>query len=154
MNATYTQRKYTTINHRFHRRNGGCVETHLDCWAFPLQKVTSHNLLLPVRVVDDFLDQSFRLFESPTLSDIVSLVYKCGYGGHIFACAKLWWWLVTRLGALPTDCPKYRPVILGFFQDALVLQVNLKIFCCQDTTVSLSWWAWIKVSGFRAKMQF
>ncbi len=59
------------------------METLLEYCAFSLQKVTSHNLLLPVRAVDDFLDQSFRLFDFPTLTDIVSLEYKCGRGGHI-----------------------------------------------------------------------
>ena len=61
------------------------METLLECRAFSLQKVTSHNLLLPVRAVDDFLNQSFHLFDFPTCTDILSLVYKCGHGAHIFA---------------------------------------------------------------------
>ena len=65
------------------------METHLECCAFLLQKVTSHNLLLPVRAGGDFLDQSFRLFDFPTLTDILSLVFKFGHGGHIFACARV-----------------------------------------------------------------
>ena len=143
---TYTQRRCTTtIDHGFHQRDGGCVWRRLECCAFPVQCVTTHKLLLPVRAVDEFVDQSLRVIMLPTVTHIFSLVYECGHGGPILACAKVWWSWVTRLGAMPNDCPKFRPVILDFDRDALVLQVKLMmlyISCHQETNEFLSWRAW------------
>ena len=40
-------------------------------------------------MVDEFVDQSLRVIDLPSLTHILSLVYECGHGGHIFACAKV-----------------------------------------------------------------
>ncbi len=74
-----------------------------------MQCVTTHNLLVPVRAVDEFVVQSLRVIELPTLTHILSLVCECGHGGHIFACAKVWWSWVTRLGAMPNHLSKILP---------------------------------------------
>ena len=99
-----------------------------------------------VWMVYEFVDQSLGVIDLPSLTHISSLENECSHGGHIFACAKVWWSSVTRLRAMPNDCPKFRPVILGFIWDALVLQgklIMLYISCYQETTEFLSWRAWL-----------
>ena len=49
----------------------------------------THNLLLSIRAIDEFVDQSLRDIELPTVTHILSLVYECGHAGRSFACSKV-----------------------------------------------------------------
>lgn len=52
---------------------------------------------------------SGSIFSSPRSSHSYLLYKLVTVASFLVACAKVWWSSVTRLGAMPSDCPKHRP---------------------------------------------